>query len=161
MDPSVRLRAPAIGDLGWIVHRQALLYAEEYGWNAEFEGLVAGIVSQFIRDFDPARERGWVADRQGGVLGSIFLVRQDDTVAKLRMLYVDRDARGLGIGRALVDECVHAARAFGYQRVTLWTHSVLTAAIALYQRAGFRLTHEAPHHNFGKDLVEQTWDLIL
>ena len=161
MDASVTLRPPRIGDMGWIVHRQAVLYASEYGWTTEFEGLIATIAGQFIRDFDPARERCWVADRNGEMLGSIFLVRQDDATAKLRMLYVEPAARGLGIGQALVTECVSTARALGYRRLTLWTNDILTAARTLYERAGFRLIHQAPHHSFGHDLVEQTWDLDL
>ena len=161
MDASVTLRPPRIGDIGWIVHRQAVLYTQEYGWNAEFEGLIAIIAGQFIRDFDPARERCWIADRDGEMLGSIFLVRQDDAVAKLRVLYVEPAARGLGIGQALVTECVSTARALGYRRLTLWTNDILTAARTLYERAGFRLIHQAPHHSFGHDLVEQTWDLDL
>lgn len=155
------LRPPKIGDMGWIVHRQAVLYAEEYGWNAEFEGLVATIVGQFVRDFDPVRERCWVAERGGQVVGSIFLVRESDEVAKLRLLYIEPAARGLGIGGALVEACLRAARDFGYRRVKLWTNDILIAARRIYQRSGFTLVAEEKHYSFGHDLVGQNWELTL
>ena len=149
------LRDPRPGDMGWIVHRQAVLYAEEYGWNAEYEALVAEIVARYVRELDPARERCWIAEKDDAVVGSVFVVRQDDTTAKLRLLYVDPCARGLGIGARLVDECLRFARRVGYRRMVLWTNSVLTGARRIYDRAGFCLVEETPHHSFGKDLVGQ------
>ncbi len=149
------LRDPRPGAMGWIVHRQAVLYAEEYGWNAEYEALVAEIVARYVRELDPARERCWIAEKDDSVVGSVFVVRQDDATAKLRLLYVDPCARGLGIGGRLVDECLQFARRVGYRRMVLWTNSVLTEARRIYERAGFSLVDETPHHSFGKDLVGQ------
>jgi DNA-binding MarR family transcriptional regulator/GNAT superfamily N-acetyltransferase len=155
------LRAPRPGDLGWIVHRHGALYASEYGWDASFETLVVGIVAAFAKDNDSAYERCWVADIDGAVVGSVFLVRESDSVAKLRLLYVEPEARGLGIGARLVAECVAFARSAGYRTLTLWTNDILVSARRLYEAAEFRLIREAPHHSFGKDLVEQTWSLEL
>jgi DNA-binding MarR family transcriptional regulator/GNAT superfamily N-acetyltransferase len=160
-DATLLLREPEPGDLGLVVSRQARLYAEEYGWNRDYEALVAEIVAGFVRDFDPARERCWIAERDGEVVGSVFVVRQDDAVARLRLLYVDPMARGLGLGRRLVDECIRFARGRGYRRLVLWTNDCLVSARRIYQAAGFRLTGEEPHHSFGKDLVGQTWELDL
>jgi len=156
------LQTPEVGDLGWIVHRQAALYAGEYGWDWTFEGLAAEILGGFVRTFDPMRERGWVARRDGEIVGSVFLMRGDDAgTGKLRLLYVEPEARGLGIGAALVDACVSTARQMGYRRLTLWTNDVLVAARRLYETAGFALISEQPHVSFGKSLVGQIWALDL
>ncbi|HEX5738687.1 MAG TPA: bifunctional helix-turn-helix transcriptional regulator/GNAT family N-acetyltransferase [Hydrogenophaga sp.] len=156
-DRSFTLRAPEPGDMGWIVHRQARLYAEEYGWDWTFEGLVAEIAGKFVRQFQPEAERCWVAERQGEVVGAVFVVREDEHTAKLRMLYVEPSARGLGLGRRLVDECLRFASAKGYRRMVLWTNEVLVAARRIYQTAGFELIEQTPHHAFGKDLVGEVW----
>jgi DNA-binding MarR family transcriptional regulator/GNAT superfamily N-acetyltransferase len=155
------LRPLQIGDVGWIIHRQGLLYAQEYGWDVSYEALVAEILGGFVKNFDPARENAWVAERQGAIAGSVFLVRESATVAKLRLLYVEPSARGLGIGRHLVDACIAFARDKGYRTLRLWTNDVLVSARRIYQAAGFRLTKEERHHSFGKDLVGQTWELAL
>lgn len=155
------LREHRAGDMGWIVSRQSALYAEEYGWTTEYEALAADIVAQFLRTFDPAHERCWVAERNGTAVGAVLIVRQSDTVAKLRLLHVERAARGLGIGKRLVAECVRFSRAAGYRTITLWTQSNLLAARHLYEAAGFTCVAEEPHHRFGKDLVAETWELGL
>lgn len=147
--------------MGWIVHRQAILYASEYGWNAEYEALASEIVARFLRDFDAGSDRCWIAQRNGEGVGSVFVVREDATTARLRLLYVDPSARGLGLGRLLVDEGLAWARGQGYSRMVLWTNSVLVAARTLYLRAGFTLVEQTPHHSFGKDLIGQTWALDL
>ena len=149
------------GDVGWVIERQAQLYTQEYGWNIEFEALIAGIGSDFLGNFRPGADFCWVAERDGERLGAVFLVRQDDEEAKLRMLHVERAARGAGVGSGLVARCVEQARASGYSYLTLWTNSVLVEARRLYQRAGFELVSEEPHHSFGKDLVGQYWKLKL
>lgn len=158
---SYLLRDPRPGDMGLVVQRQAALYAREYHWNWEFEALVAEIVAKYLREFDPAREHCWIAEKDGEVVGSVFVVRHDDTTAKLRMLYVDASARGLGIGQRLVDECLRFARDAGYTRMMLWTMSALTDARKLYQKAGFELVEEEPTLSFGKQLVSQTWARAL
>ena len=160
-DGEFRLREHRAGDLGWIVSRQSALYAEEYGWTTEYEALAAEIVAQFLKAFDPARERCWVAERDEAPVGAVMIVKHSDTVAKLRLLHVEQAARGLGIGRRLVAECVRFSRAAGYEKITLWTQSNLLAARHLYETAGFSCVALERHHRFGKDLVAETWELTL
>jgi DNA-binding MarR family transcriptional regulator/N-acetylglutamate synthase-like GNAT family acetyltransferase len=155
------LRPPQPGDMGLVVQCHGVLYSEEYGWDERFEGLVAEIVAKFIDNYDPKRERCWIAEKDGEMVGSVFLVKQTDDVAKLRLLLVEPAARGLGIGARLISECVRFARQAGYSKITLWTNSVLRTARHLYERAGFILVSAESHESFGQDLVAETWELTL
>ncbi len=157
----VTLREHRAGDMGWIVSRQSALYVEEYGWTTEYEALAAEIVAQFLKNFDPVRERCWIAERYGAPIGAVMIVKQTEAVAKLRLLHVEHAARGLGIGKSLIDQCVRFARAAGYEKITLWTQSTLLAARHLYEAAGFACVSKEPHHRFGQDLVAETWELML
>ena len=159
--PPIVLREPRPGDLGWIVHRHGVLYAREYSYDEQFEALVAGIIAKFVQNFDAQRERCWVADRGGEIVGSVFVVRQTQRTAKLRLLLVEPSARGLGLGKRLVDECIAFARRVGYRKLVLWTQSELGAARNLYVSAGFRCVHAEPHRSFSQNLVAETWELVL
>lgn len=155
------LRPHQPGDIGWVVQQHGRLYAQEYGWDDTFEAMVAEIAAKFIKEFDPKRERAWIAEKDGETVGCAFLVGQSDTVAKLRMLLVDPKARGLGIGKRLVEECIKFARLKGYGRITLWTNDILVAARKIYIDAGFKKVGEERHHSFGHHLVGETWELEL
>jgi DNA-binding MarR family transcriptional regulator/GNAT superfamily N-acetyltransferase len=156
---SYRLRPHRAGDMGWVVERHGVLYGAEYGWDSRIEGLTAEIVAAFLKNFDSARERCWIAEIGGEPVGSVFLVKESDEVARLRLLIVDPKARGLGIGRRLVDQCITFAREAGYSKITLWTHGVLKGARAIYQQAGFELVEEWVHDEFGKPEASESWDL--
>ena len=160
-DAPYSIRPLRIGDIGWITHRQGILYAQEHGWDGSYEALVAEILAGFVKTYDPQSENGWIAERANAIVGSVFLVRASATVAKLRLLYVEPAARGLGIGARLVQECVAFARARGYRTLTLWTNDILVSARRIYEAAGFQLTKQEAHHSFGKDLMGQTWELAL
>lgn len=159
--PQVTLRAHRAGDMGWVVSRHGALYASEYGWSSHIEAITADIVSGFLKNLDPAREQCWIAELNGEPVGSVFLVRDSDDVARLRLLLVEPRARGLGLGERLVDACIAFARKAGYRKITLWTHGVLTAARAIYQKKGFTRVAEWVHDDFGKPEPSESWELVL
>ncbi len=158
---TIVLRQPKPGDIGLCIYRHGVLYAREYGWDETFEALVAVILGKFQQEHDPARERAWIAEVGGRFAGCVFLMKESERVSRLRCLLVEPEARGLGLGTRLVRECVEFARAAGYERMVLWTNDALHAARRIYQRAGFVLVKEEPHHSFGRDLRGQTWELDL
>jgi len=155
------LRSHRPGDIGWVISRHGAIYAQEFGWDISFEALVADIAGAFLTSHSPAREHCWIAEVAGEPVGSVFLVKASDDIAKLRLLLVEKKARGLGVGRALTEQCIRFARETGYREITLWTQSTLVAARGIYQTAGFRRTKEEPHHSFGVDLLGETWELKL
>ncbi|OYW60811.1 MAG: MarR family transcriptional regulator [Bosea sp. 12-68-7] len=157
--PVIRPHRP--GDIGWVIAAHGRIYAEDYGWDIAFEAFVAEIAARFLREFRPGLEQGLIAERDGQILGSAFVMRESDETAKLRMVIVDRPARGLGLGKALVREAIRFARAAGYARLQLWTNDILHAARAIYIAEGFRLIAQETHHSFGQDLVGQNWELVL
>lgn len=149
------------GDMGWVVYRHGVLYREEYDWDEEFEALVAEIVSDFIKNYNPEKERCWIAEMNEEIVGSVFLVKKSEKVGKLRLLLVEPKARGLGLGTRLVEECIKFAKSIGYEEITLWTNSVLVNARNIYKKVGFKLVEEENYHGFGKDLTSETWVLKL
>jgi GNAT superfamily N-acetyltransferase len=157
----ISLRNPQPGDMGWVVQQHGLLYAQEYGWNWEFEALVARIVAEFVEKFQPESERCWIAEINGERVGSVFVVRVDEQTAKLRMLILTPAARGLGLGARLTDEAIAFARSKGYKKMVLWTNSILYAARGIYEKRGFVLTKSEPYQGFGHDLTSETWELKL
>jgi DNA-binding MarR family transcriptional regulator/GNAT superfamily N-acetyltransferase len=159
--PPYVIRPLRAGDLGWVVHRHGVVYAEEYGWDATFEGLVARIVAEYVDGLDPTRENAWIAEVDHVPVGCVFCVEKDDETAQLRLLLVEPRVRGLGIGSRLVEECIRFARGAGYVELMLWTNDVLVSARRIYEAFGFRLAEEEPHHSFGRDLVGQNWTLRL
>ena len=155
------LRPHQAGDIGWVIQRHGVLYTKEYGWDQTFEALVAEIAAKFIRNFDPKYERCWIAERDTENLGCVFLVRKSAGVAQLRLLLVEPSARGLGLGKHLVDECIQFARQAGYRKIVLWTQSVLTAARHVYAKAGFKIVASKKNQMFHHNLVSETWELVI
>jgi DNA-binding MarR family transcriptional regulator/N-acetylglutamate synthase-like GNAT family acetyltransferase len=155
------MRHLAPGDIGWVIERHGALYAAEYGFDHRFEALVAQVAGDFLKQHDPTRERAWIVHRDGVRLGSVFLVRKTDDIGKLRLLLVEPSARGLGIGKRLVEDCIEFARLAGYRRLTLWTNDILLAARNIYRAAGFRLVSSEPHSDFGPPMVGEEWQLEL
>ncbi|MGE3990446.1 bifunctional helix-turn-helix transcriptional regulator/GNAT family N-acetyltransferase [Pseudorhodoplanes sp.] len=159
--PHCTIRSHRPGDMGWVVQRHGTLYASEYGWGTHIEAITAEIVGSFLKNFDAACEHCWIAEMDGEIVGSVFLVKESEGVARLRLLIVDPKARGLGLGRELVERCIAFAREAGYRKITLWTHGILTAARAIYQKTGFRLVRQWVHEDFGKPEPSETWELTL
>ncbi len=159
--PAIRLRDPGPGDMGWVVQQHGEIYAREYGFNSEFEGLVAEIVAKYLKRRQPDWERCWMAEANGELAGSVFVVRKSKTVAQLRMLILTPQARGLGLGARLTDECLAFARAKGYKKMVLWTNSCLDAARGIYAKRGFQLVKSEAYRGFGQNLVGETWALKL
>jgi GNAT superfamily N-acetyltransferase len=157
----IRLRRHKPGDMGWVVHRHGELYAREWGYTAQFEALVARIVADFLDDYDASSERCWIAERDGRIVGSVFVVRKSKDVAKLRLLLVEPSARGSGLGKRLVDECIRFARRAGYRKIALWTQAELTAARRLYEAAGFACVKRVKQTGFGSKGLAETWELEL
>jgi len=157
----VTLRGLRPGDMGWVVQQHGEIYAREYGWNSEFEAMVAEIAAGLLRRFDPQWDKAWIAELNGERVGSVFVVRKSKTVAQLRMLILTPAARGLGLGARLTDECLAFARGKGYRKMVLWTNANLTAARDIYARRGFSLVASEPYHGYGHDLVSETWELVL
>ena len=155
------LRPPQAGDMGWVVQSNGSLYAQEYGWDQTYEALVAQIVADFVKNYDARKERCWIAEKDGENIGCVFLVKESDKVARLRLLIVDPKARGLGVGKRLVEECTRFARPAGYKKIVLWTNSVLLAARGIYEKAGYKLVKSEKHESFGQHLVGETWELDL
>jgi len=155
------LRPPHAGDMGWVVQSNGSLYAQEYGWDETYEALVAQIIADFVKNYDPKKERCWIAEKDGENIGCVFLVKESNQVARLRLLIVDPKARGLGVGKRLVDECTRFARQAGYKKIVLWTNDVLVAARGIYEKAGYKLVKSEKHHSFGHDLIGETWELDL
>jgi GNAT superfamily N-acetyltransferase len=155
------IRTHRTGDLGWIVYRHAVLYSQEYGWHQGFEALVMEIAASFLKNYDPASERCWVAERSAEIVGCVLLVKRSKRVAQLRLLLVEPSARGLGIGKRLVEECIRFSRQAGYKKIVLWTHDVLSAARGIYQKAGFKLIGTGSHEDFGPRATSETWELAL
>jgi GNAT superfamily N-acetyltransferase len=155
------LRPPHAGDMGWVVQSNGSLYAQEYGWDETYEALVAQIVADFVKNYDRKKERCWIAEQDGENIGCVFLVKESDQVARLRLLIVLPKARGLGVGKRLVDECTRFARQAGYKKIVLWTNSVLVAARGIYEKAGYKLVKAEKHDSFGHDLIGETWELDL